>query len=315
MKFEPAMPAVSVIIPTYSHRDYVLETLDSVFAQTFTDCEVIVVNDGSPDDTAEVLRPLVEAGRIKYIDQPNAGQAAARNRGLAEARGEFIAFLDDDDIWPPDKLEWQVRVMRDSDHTAIGGVTGYIENGAYTYPKQDNVSATFDALSLIGNCPFQSPGQVLIRRAVLERIGGLDEAIWGADDFDLYIRLAMVGPISRVNRCALYYRRHANNASQALERMFWNCLAVIRKNVRNIPRASRRTAKRGAYRWLYHSLGRRVFDASLHGPSRNLGTAARITASLAVAATVDVSLAIAMTRTLLPHPVRNAFRSLCGRSI
>ena len=97
------MATVSVIIPTYNHVDYVAETLETVFAQTFGDYEVIVVNDGSPDGTAEVLRPSREAGRIRYIEQANAGQAAARNRGLAEARGEFIAFLDDDDLWPPDK--------------------------------------------------------------------------------------------------------------------------------------------------------------------------------------------------------------------
>src|SRR4051794_22002333 len=116
------MPLVSVIIPTYKHRDYVLRTLESVFAQTFTDYEIIVVNDGSPDDTADVLRPLVEAGRIRYIEQPNAGQASARNRGIAEARGEFIAMLDDDDLWPAGKLEWQVAEMhRDSDAVVIYG--------------------------------------------------------------------------------------------------------------------------------------------------------------------------------------------------
>src|ERR1700719_2929443 len=102
------MPAVSVIIPTYNHRDFVLDAIESVFAQTFTDYEVIVVNDGSPDDTASVLAPLASAGRIRYLEQANAGQGAARNRGIAQARGEFIALLDDDDRWPADKLEWQV---------------------------------------------------------------------------------------------------------------------------------------------------------------------------------------------------------------
>src|SRR5271170_3450676 len=100
--------AVSVVIPTYNHRDFVVEALESVFAQTFTDYEVIVVNDGSPDDTAAVLRPYIESGRIRYIEQENRGQAGARNRGLAEARGEFVAYLDDDDLWLRDKLAWQV---------------------------------------------------------------------------------------------------------------------------------------------------------------------------------------------------------------
>src|SRR3954470_24757434 len=99
-------PAVSVVIPTYRHRDYVLRTLDSVFAQTYRDFEVIVVNDGSPDDTNRRIRPLVSAGRIRYIEQANAGQAAARNTGIAHARGRYIALLDDDDLWPADKLAW-----------------------------------------------------------------------------------------------------------------------------------------------------------------------------------------------------------------
>ena len=120
-----ALLTVSVIVPTYKHRDFVLATLDSVFAQTFTDYEVIVVNDGSPDDTADVLRPLAEAGRIRYVEQENQGQAAARNRGIAQARGEFVALLDDDDLWPPDKLEWQVGCLR-ADPTAVAAY-GYRE--------------------------------------------------------------------------------------------------------------------------------------------------------------------------------------------
>jgi glycosyltransferase involved in cell wall biosynthesis len=102
-------PLISVIIPTYRHRDFILRTLDSVFAQTRGDYEIIVVNDGSPDDTKTVLTPLVDAGRIRYVEQPNGGQSQARNRGLELARGKYIAFLDDDDLWPPDKLEWQTE--------------------------------------------------------------------------------------------------------------------------------------------------------------------------------------------------------------
>src|SRR5262245_5620608 len=101
-------PAVSVVIPTYGHADYLLATLKSVFAQSFTDHEIILVDDGSPDNTAHVVRPLVEAGQVRYLEQPHRGPAAARNRGIREARGEFIAMLDDDDLWPPEKLQWQV---------------------------------------------------------------------------------------------------------------------------------------------------------------------------------------------------------------
>ena len=97
-------PRVSIVIPTYQHCDFILRTLSSVFEQSLGDYEIIVVNDGSKDDTATVLAPLVDAGRITYIEQENRGQSHARNVGLSRARGEYIAFLDDDDIWPPEKL-------------------------------------------------------------------------------------------------------------------------------------------------------------------------------------------------------------------
>jgi glycosyltransferase involved in cell wall biosynthesis len=115
-------PRVSVVIPTYRRQDMIIDTLESVFLQTFQDFEVIVVNDGSPDETAELLAPLAASGRIRYLEQPNQGQAAARHRGLEEATGEFIAFLDDDDLWPPDKLEWQVAYLeRNPSIAAVGG--------------------------------------------------------------------------------------------------------------------------------------------------------------------------------------------------
>src|ERR1044071_9954613 len=120
------MPTVSVVIPTYKHPRYILETLDCVFQQTFTDLEVIVVNDGSPDNTADLLKPLAESGRIKYIEQANAGQAVARNRGIERATGQYVAILDDDDLWPADKIEWQVRELQSHPEAAL--VYGYMES-------------------------------------------------------------------------------------------------------------------------------------------------------------------------------------------
>src|SRR3990170_2838516 len=103
------MPKVSVIIPTYNREKYIVETLQSVFAQTFTDYEVIVIDDGSTDNTADVLRPYLD--RIVYIRKPNGGQGSARNVGIKVAKGEYIAFLDSDDLWMPEKLELQVKYL------------------------------------------------------------------------------------------------------------------------------------------------------------------------------------------------------------
>ena len=163
-------PRISVIIPTYRHGDTVLETLDSVFAQTFTDYEVIVVNDGSPDDTAERLRPLAETGRIRYFEQPNGGQANARNRGLAEARGEFIAYLDDDDLWPPDKLEWQLDSLEERRCDVVVGNVSYF-GGVDFIPVWTEAGEILDFHSFFSGNMIISPGQALIRTGSLRRAG------------------------------------------------------------------------------------------------------------------------------------------------
>src|SRR5271156_2034659 len=99
-------PAVSVIIPTYNYGRFVTEAVDSVLAQSYTDHEVIVVDDGSVDDTPERMQPYAE--RVRYLRQPNQGPSAARNNGIEAARGEYVAFLDADDLWHPRKLEAQL---------------------------------------------------------------------------------------------------------------------------------------------------------------------------------------------------------------
>ena len=249
-------PRVSVIIPTYKHRDTILQTIDSVFAQTYTDYEIIVINDGSPDDTSQVLEELVSQGKINYIEQPNAGQAAARNRGLAQATGEFIAFLDDDDLWPPDKLEWQIEFLRvSSDAVMVGGGVQIIDErgeevGSALTPRH---AVTFE--TLFGGSPFFSPGQVLIRAAALREVGGLDAELWGTDDYDLWFRLSAHGPIAALPRLALYYRTHPANASKDTSKMFTNTLKTFEIQLQRVAPRKRRWLARRFHRWLYDYLG------------------------------------------------------------
>ncbi len=252
------MPTVSVVIPTYKHRDFVRATLDSVFAQTYTDHEVIVVNDGSPDDTAEVLRPLVEAGRIRYIAQENQGQAAARNRGIAEAQGEFIALLDDDDQWPPDKLQWQVEAL--ASHRDVGMVAGPADTFDMTgrhLSKTDFIpEIDFDMLFLSN--PLISPGQTLIRTALLKELGGLNAQIWGADDWDLWFRIAKHSRILMKDRVALFYQVHPGNASGQLGRMLENMCSVITLHLQDYEPRKRRRAELSAYRFLWNYLAGKI---------------------------------------------------------
>jgi glycosyltransferase involved in cell wall biosynthesis len=224
------MPSVSVVIPTYHHRDYILQTLQSVFDQTFKDFEIIVVNDGSPDDTSDLLRPFAGDGRLVLIEQANAGQAAARNRGISSATGEFIALLDDDDFWPSDHLEWQVSALRQLDDAVM--VYGTHKNSDQSAP--DPVDCGTPAVQgfdyFARGCPLVSPGQALFRGRTLKRIGGLDQSLWGTDDWDLYLRLAKEGDILFEERLALTYRVHERNASRDFWRMFKNGSRVVDKH-------------------------------------------------------------------------------------
>ena len=244
-------PAISVVIPTYNHGSFISETLRSVFGQTFSDYEVIVVNDGSPDDTAEVLRPLRDSRRIRYFEQANAGQASARNFGLNQAEAEFIAFLDDDDLWPADKLAWQFSYLRSCGAPLVAGTAALFRTGAAPHlhlaPRVDRLGIP----ELATGCPFVSPGQTLIRRSALLRIGGFDPSVWGTDDFDLYLRLVQEGELRCDRRIGLRYRVHPGNASKNRTKMLSNSFLVVRRYFPFGDPLSRR-----AYRSLYVSAGR-----------------------------------------------------------
>jgi glycosyltransferase involved in cell wall biosynthesis len=249
------MPVVSVIIPTYNHRDFVVDALKSVFAQTFTDFEVIVINDGSPDDTASVLKPWIDNGRIRYIEQPNAGVAAARNRGLGEAHADFVAFLDDDDLWPSDKLQWQVAFLLQHRNVAIvAGIAQLVDASGEALRKTKCTAAiTFDGLFEASR--IASPGQTLMRIESVRSVGGFNPAIYGADDWDLYLRLARQHQIHMQDRIALFYRKHDTNASNDLRRMLYNCAIVIEQNLKYAPPSRRSVLRRSAYSFIYGYAG------------------------------------------------------------
>ena len=296
-------PAVSVIIPTYRHAAYIEETLASAFAQTFRDFEVIVVNDGSPDDTAARLQPLAQTGRIRYFEQANAGQAAARNRGLAEARGDFVAYLDDDDLWPPDKLAWQVAALREHPGwIMVSGLSGRVEaDGVRQEPEAAGGGVVVQSIrTMFDGCGIESPGQVLVRREVMKAVGGFDPALWGTDDTDLWIRLSARGQAAQVRRTALYYRLHAANASNAVGRMFWSAVRMLRKNLPLLPREQRGEVWRSAVCNVYVYSGRRVVGAARGGGWRERWAALRVLAYLLPTALRDGTLARLIYSDLAP---------------
>lgn len=250
------MPLVSIIIPAYGHAKFILQSIASVTAQTFSDYEIIVVNDGSPDNTEKVLESLIEQGAIRYFSQPNQGVAQARNYGISQATGKYIALLDDDDVWPPNKLEWQVKAMLESDLAAVGGLSAILgPSGLVELIEEDQKIVTFEFTDLFDGNPFISPGQVLISRAILLETGGFNAKIWGSDDYDMWMMLAAKGRILRKNLVALHYRVHDSNASRDHIKMILNSRKVIDKHLQALSGQQFLHCKRRAYCYMFNYMG------------------------------------------------------------
>jgi glycosyltransferase involved in cell wall biosynthesis len=182
------MPQVSAIIPTHNRRALVCEAIASALAQRDVALEVIVVDDGSTDDTASALAGL--GGRIRYLQQPTRGVAAARNTGARSARGEWLAFLDSDDLWRPHKLARQLayhaRVPR-----LRASQTGeiWIRNGVRVNACRHHRKPDGDIFAAsVARCVV-SPSAVLLRRDLFEELGGFDESLEVCEDYDLWLRL------------------------------------------------------------------------------------------------------------------------------
>ncbi len=210
-------PRISIVIATYNRLSPLRRTLEALRVQTLPpeSYEVIVVDDGSPDDTMERLATLARSGAIRVVRQPNRGVAAARNRGIAEAEGEAVCLLDDDDLLEEGSLA-RLAAALDASPDAVAAHGGFgLLTGEELLAGEDQRPPTGDVLAALelGN-RFVSPGQLLLRASALAAVGGLDEQIRGSDDWDLWLRLARRGPFVRVDEPTLRYRVHGANASR-----------------------------------------------------------------------------------------------------
>ncbi|HKQ99583.1 MAG TPA: glycosyltransferase family A protein, partial [Pyrinomonadaceae bacterium] len=216
-----ALPVVSVVMPAYNVAPYIRETLDSVFAQTFKEFEVIIVNDGSPD-TAELERELQPyLNRVRYIKQENRGAGAARNEGVRAARGEFVAFLDADDLWLPDYLSEQLKflserecdlVCADALHFGDSPLAGRTYMEAFMEKAPPAGEVTF--LGLVSAEQSLITSGVLARREPVLEVGLFDESLRNSQDFDLWLRLARHGArLAYQRRVLVHYRFHENSLS------------------------------------------------------------------------------------------------------
>lgn len=219
-------PLVSVIMPAYNARPYIGEAIRSVLTQDYPNVELIVVDDGSRDGTAEEARAFGE--RVRVFQRSNGGAAAARNFGLTQARGELIAFLDADDIWLPGKLSAQVRYL--DDHPEVGLVYAKFMRW---YPAADGrfgppPAAQDDPAK--GELIAEHSGWIycellydsivciitaLIRRPVLEAVGMFDESLRTGEDYEFWMRISRLFPAAKLNRTVAYYRMHPQSTTHA----------------------------------------------------------------------------------------------------
>lgn len=223
------MIKVSVVIPAYNGDRYLAEAIDSVLQQTYQDYEIIVVDDGSTDHTAQVAQQYGKA--VRYLTQTNQGVAASRNLGLAAALGDYIAFLDQDDLFLPHKLSSQTALLdRDADLGMVNsGWQIYSGNSisdreAWAEPnRQDAAEAAVKPWSQIpqltsANLIIWKPvflGAMLFRRNWLERVGGFNTSLEQTPDVDLVMRLAKIDcPAAWVEQITVKYRQHETNASK-----------------------------------------------------------------------------------------------------
>jgi glycosyltransferase involved in cell wall biosynthesis len=184
----------TVVIPTYNRCDVVRRALDSIFAQTWQPDEVIVVDDGSTDETGALVQR--EYPEVIYIRQANAGVSAARNRGIAEASSEWIAFLDSDDEWKPDKLERQLDALRLHPSLHICHTNEiWIRNGKRVNEgKRHAKSGGWIFERCLPLCAI-SPSSAILRRALLEEFGGFDESLPVCEDYDMWLRICSRHPV------------------------------------------------------------------------------------------------------------------------
>ena len=204
------MAKVSVIIPTYNRSKYIRRAIDSVLKQTFTDYEIIVIDDGSTDNTGEILRGYGE--RVSYIRQSNQGISASRNRGIGIAKGKYIAFLDSDDEWVPEKLALQVKLLDNDERLGLVCSRMVIlnEQGDQCGMKpQKRTGKNFRELVEIGgDLPTST---IMTRKECFDKVGVFDKDLPPMEDFEMWVRIASQYDVYTIpDKILAYYYRHGH---------------------------------------------------------------------------------------------------------
>jgi glycosyltransferase involved in cell wall biosynthesis len=252
-----AAPLVSVVIPCYNSARYLAETIESVLAQTYARVEVILVDDGSIDETPKIAQSYP----VQYVYQANRGISAARNTGAVHSRGKYVQFLDHDDRLLPEAIEVGVKFLEERPDCAMAV-------GEHRYIRADGTEIGYSQKHAIGHDHYEellehnfieTPCSVLHRRSALELTGFFDEKVQGAEDYELYLRTARQSPVITHTVPVAEYRLHEANTSGNAERMFMVSLEVLKMELPYVQgdRKKMRRHRRGV-RFVQRQFGRRL---------------------------------------------------------
>ncbi|ABA20464.1 Glycosyl transferase, family 2 [Trichormus variabilis ATCC 29413] len=230
------MPKVSVVIPAYNAMKYLPATVESVLQQTFTDIEILIINDGSSDNIIAWTTQITDP-RVQVISQQNQGLSGARNTGINHASGEYIAFIDADDLWLPSKLEKQVKCLDNSPQAGL----------VYTWTawtdetgKPTGVIVASDVEGyvweqMVVNDKISNGSSAMVRRICFDKVGLFDTELTSSEDRDMWIRLAAHYHFAVVKEPLTLYRRHSQSMSKNRPKMLKNIRRVFEKTFETVP--------------------------------------------------------------------------------
>jgi glycosyltransferase involved in cell wall biosynthesis len=262
-------PLVSVVIAAYNMAAYLPLAVKSVLEQVYRNIEVIIIDDGSTDGTREAVRPYLNDPRVRYLFQENKGQAAAKNYGIRESRGEYVAFLDGDDMWAPEKLDVQIPLFSKSE--AVGVVYSrvlYIDKTGKELTVADNelFRGRVSGPLLIRN--FIGFGTCVVKKECFDRFGGFKEHVRMGIDYDLWLRFSTQYEFDYVDCPLLYYRLWAGQMSKNCKARYLSGIETMKNFLLEFPGAVDKNTENEAWAHTYVGFGQCVQDSD-----RRLGSA------------------------------------------
>ncbi len=297
------MVTVSVVIPVYNAARFLADTLTSVVGQTYTDYEVLLVDDGSTDDSGVICQRYARTypDRIRLLRKPNGGPASARNLGIRMAKGQYIAFLDADDLWLPRKLEKQVAYL-EAQPADVGLVytraVKFDDEGVWKLPVcyQKPAVAGWVYWDLLRCNPIPSPS-ALVRKICFDRVGYFDESLDIIEDHDMWSRIAKVYRIALLDEILCLYREHHGGRSKGEEVTLQREIGVMRKHLQMA------TGQPDATAYIQSLLAARLYDLGWYYLREGHKRAARDALRESLRTRWQAKTALVGMSTYLPYPV------------